>query len=241
MNDLKTPDRAFTDRVAHCLGQPLSRWQPVEGGYTMARRWVVTCADGSSAFVKAASDALTAGWLRLEYDVYSHIHAPFLPAFLGWDDDGELPLLILEDLSRAAWRPPWTTVRVSQVLDMLQQVAATTPPSTMSSLEAWRPMLSGWARVAQDPAAFLGLRLCSAAWLAHALPSLTAAEAQARLVGDQLVHFDVRSDNLCFVGDVGRPGGLELGLSRKRHGRYCGVAPQLTPGRGAAAREHSAA
>jgi thiamine kinase-like enzyme len=28
-----------------------------------------------------------------------------------------------------------------------------------------------------------------------------AAEAQAQLAGDNLVHFDVRSDNLCFVGD----------------------------------------
>jgi hypothetical protein len=62
-------------------------------------------------------------------------------------------------------------------------------------------MLAGWAHVAQDPAAILGLRLCSAAWLSHALDTLMAAEAQARLAGDNLVHFDVRSDNLCFVGD----------------------------------------
>jgi thiamine kinase-like enzyme len=91
--------------------------------------------------------------------------------------------------------------RITQVLDTLQQVAATTPPSTLASLEERRPLLAGWAHVAHDPATFLGLRLCSAAWLSHALDTLMAAEAQAQLAGDNLVHFDVRSDNLCFVGE----------------------------------------
>jgi Ser/Thr protein kinase RdoA (MazF antagonist) len=151
--------------------------------------------------VKGATDALTATWLRLEYSVYAHVQAPFLPMLCAWDDDGVYPLLVLEDLSGAVWHAPWTMTPLTQVLDTLQQVAATTPPVTLSSLEARRPMLAGWAHVAQDPAAILGLRLCSAACLSHALDTLMAAEAQARLAGENLVHFDVRSDNLCFVGD----------------------------------------
>ena len=110
-------------------------------------------------------------------------------------------MLVLEDLSGAVWHAPWTTARITQVLDTLQQVAATTPPVTLPSLEARRPTLVGWARVAQDPVAFLGLQLCSPSWLSHALDTLIAAEARARLAGDNLVHGDVRSDNLCFAGD----------------------------------------
>ena len=201
MDESRVPNRALVEQVAHCLGQSLASWRPVAGGYTVATRWLVTCADGSSAFVKGATDTLTATWLRLEYSVYAHVHAPFLPTLYAWDDDGVSPLLVLEDLSGAVWQAPWTMARITQVLDTLQQVAATTPPVTLSSLETRRPMLSGWADVAQDPRTFLGLRLCTAAWLSFALDTLMAAEAHARLAGESLVHFDVRSDNLCFVGN----------------------------------------
>ena len=195
------PDRLLAERVAHCLGQPLIRWRPVAGGYTVAARWLVTCADGSSAFVKGATDAPTATWLHQEYAVYSHVQAPFLPTMLAWDDDGENPLLVLEDLSGAVWQAPWTTARIAQMLNALQQVAATSPPVALASLETRRPMLAGWAHVAPDPPAFLGLHLCSAAWLTHAIDILVAAEAKAQLAGEDLVHLDVRSDNLCFVED----------------------------------------
>ena len=195
------PDRLLAERVAHCLGQSLIKWRSVAGGYTVAARWLVTCADGSSAFIKGATDTLTATWLRQEYTVYSHVQAPFLPTMLAWDDDGEYPLLVLEDLSGAVWQAPWTTARITQVLNTLQQVAATPPPVALASLETRRPMLSGWAHVAPDPAAFLGLHLCSAAWLTHAIDLLVAVEAKAQFAGEELVHFDVRSDNLCFVED----------------------------------------
>jgi len=57
------------------------------------------------------------------------------------------------------------------------------------------------AQVAQDPAPFLRLGLGSAAWLAHTIPALVAAEAGAPLAGEELVHGDVRSDNLCFISN----------------------------------------
>jgi thiamine kinase-like enzyme len=38
-------------------------------------------------------------------------------------------------------------------------------------------------------------------WLAKALPVLFEAESKASLKGDKLVHFDVRSDNICFYGE----------------------------------------
>jgi Ser/Thr protein kinase RdoA (MazF antagonist) len=140
-------------------------------------------------------------WLHQEYAVYSQVQAPFLPTMLAWDEAGEYPFLVLEDLSGAVWQAPWTPARITQVLNTLQQVAATPPPAALASLETRRPVLSGWADVALDPTAFLGLHLCSAAWLTHALDTLVTVEAKAPLAGEELVHFDVRSDNLCFVAD----------------------------------------
>lgn len=195
------PDPTLVERVAHGLGQGLTGWRPVSGGYSTAQRWIVTCADGTSAFVKHATDELTATWLRQEYRVYSTIRAPFLPALHAWDDDGDTPVLVLEDLSAGTWQAPWTSARIARVLDTLQQVAATTPPAALPDLENQRPMFTGWAHVAGAPEDFLGLRLCSAAWLSRAVERLRVAEAEAPLAGDDLLHFDVRSDNLCFVGD----------------------------------------
>jgi Ser/Thr protein kinase RdoA (MazF antagonist) len=151
-------------------------------------------------FVKGATDAPTAAWLRTEHLVYSQGPASFLPAMLGWDDDGTHPFLVLEDLSAGAWQVPWTLSRVTQVLDTLGQVAATRTLAGLRALEDQRAVLSGWARVQQAPAPFLRLGLCSAAWLARSIDALVAAEAVAPLAGDDLVHGDVRSDNICFLG-----------------------------------------
>ena len=56
-------------------------------------------------------------------------------------------------------------------------------------------------KLRRGPEPFLSLGLCSAAWLKHALPILVAAMDAAELNGEELVHFDVRSDNICFVGN----------------------------------------
>jgi phosphotransferase family enzyme len=194
------PQEVLAERVARCLGQRLLAWRPVSRGYTTASRLIVTCADGTSVFVKGATDTRTATWLRTEYGVYSQVRASFLPAMRAWVDDGSSPFLVLEDLTEAVWQAPWTMARVSQVLATLRRVAATRAPACVPSLEERQSSLSGWARVEREPEPFLRLGLCSPAWLGHSIKALMAAEASAELAGDDLVHGDVRSDNLCFVG-----------------------------------------
>lgn len=190
---------ALAEDVARCLGQRLLTWRPVTGGYSTALRLIVTCADGTSVFVKGATDTRTAAWLRTEYGLYSQVQAHFLPTMRAWADDGSSPFLVLEDLSEAAWQAPWTMARITQVLNTLRQVAATPPPTCLPSLDERRSSLSGWAQVEREPKPFLRVGLCSAAWLGHSIKALVAAEARAQLAGDDLVHGDVRSDNLCFV------------------------------------------
>lgn len=195
-----TPSPELIDRVARLMGARPVEWTHMQRGYTPAGRWVVRFETGHTAFAKVGTTPDTSAWLRAEYGVYSRITGDFLPALLGWED-GDAPILLLEDLSRAVWPPPWSRERVDQVVAALAAIAATSPPPDLPLLTASRGRLVSWDQVAEDPAPFLSLGLCSRSWLETALPSLLAAEAAAVLDGDSLVHLDVRSDNLCFVGD----------------------------------------
>lgn len=183
---------------------PLQSFQPVLGGYTSALRGVAAFADDRTAFVKAATSEQTAGWLRTEYGVYCHLNsngADFLPRVHAWDDDGSLPILVLEDLSRAHWPPPWTPEQIGQVGETLSSLRAMPLMPAMTSLESYREDFSGWRKVAANPSAFLALGLCAPEWLAAALPMLQAAEAAAVLAGSDFLHLDLRSDNICLVRD----------------------------------------
>jgi hypothetical protein len=188
--------------VAELLGADVMRQRPATGGYTPAERWVCELADGRSVFVKAAVNDLTAVWLRKEYRMYSELGAAtFMAELLGWADQDGLPILVLEDLSGCAWPPPWSEDHIAAALTALEQIAATAPPRWLaqSSEPAW--IADGWARVAADPAPLLGTKAVSSAWLEEALPTLLAVSGPQVIAGDQLCHFDVRSDNMCFRAD----------------------------------------
>lgn len=189
-------DADLLARVCEAAGQEVEPVASVDRGYTHNARWRVRLADGRGAFAKAAVDERTAGWLRTERDLYA-LQAAFMPALLGWSD-GELPVLLLEDLSDAYWPPPWRSGDVEAVLAALRDLAETTPPPSVTGSAAdWRDA-HNWPDVASDPEPFLRVGLCGAAWLAQALPRLAEAAASAPFEGHSLLHLDVRSDNLCI-------------------------------------------
>lgn len=137
----------------------------------------------------------------MEHRTYRTLTAGFMPRLVGWHDDGHRPILLLEDLSGAFWPPPWSHEAVDRVLALLADLRATPPPDHLPRLEQTRDELAGWGLVAAEPQSFLALGVCSAAWLDAALPVLIRAEAQADLAGSELLHLDVRSDNICFAGE----------------------------------------
>ena len=149
--------------------------------------------------MKVARSDETSSWIRDEHLFYAQTRgAPFLPRLLGWHDDGERPGIALEDLSDAHWPPPWTRANVEAVLACLSEVAATAPPPDLPEAARSQFDFLGWTEIEGDPEPFLRLGLCSRAWLNEALPTLRFATEIARLDGDALLHFDVRSDNLCI-------------------------------------------
>ena len=200
--DETAPSSDIAERVASLAGSKPVSWRRIlGGGYTPAERWVAQLSNGSSVFAKVGPTADTASWLRDERRVYGHLEAEFLPRMLGWDDDGGAPILLLEDLREGEWPPPWTIERVERVKGILDRVRRADPPDGLPSLEQGRDRLAGWTLVQDDRESFLALGVCSAAWLERALPVLIEAEESAVLSGAELVHLDVRSDNLCFLGE----------------------------------------
>jgi hypothetical protein len=194
--------------VAVVTGKRPVEWVAITGGgYTSSLRLIVRFADGFSAFVKVATTLDTAGWIRTERRLYEAIRGgTFLPAYYGAGEDGSdaaYPFLVLEDLSDAHWPPPWSPEQVQVVLDTLDQMHAYDGPlpADLSSVEAVLAADQGWQAVAEDPAPFLSLGLCTPTWLDAALSPLIAAAAAAPFAGDALLHLDVRSDNICFRAD----------------------------------------
>lgn len=172
------------------------------GGYaTNTSKWSVDLDDGRRVFVKLALDEVAAGWLRSEARVYGAVSTSFVPALVAWHDANDDTFLVLEDLTDAHWPPPWSSTQISLVLDTVDAVHATPPPSGLPLLDNMRDHLDGWPTVAADTEPLHATGLCSVEWLERALPALAEASAGATLAGDALVHLDVRSDNLCFRDD----------------------------------------
>jgi len=194
------PSSELLTRVEKIIGSKPVSWTSINKGYTEAERYVMLFENGSSAFVKVATEKDTIKWLRDEYRIYSIIKADYIPKVLGWDD-GEFPILILEDLSVGHWPPPWTDERIQKVLGVLKDLENMKVEGDFIPLSSVKAELSGWKEISKNPSGFLSLGLVDQKWLEDALPALMKAESEVVLKGDSLVHTDVRSDNVCFLGD----------------------------------------
>lgn len=194
MSGRPSPDIAA--RVHKLLGWAPEQWRPVAGGYTPTARYAVSGAS-RRAFVKVATNDVTARQINREIVAYNSISGLFVPQFLGADPDAERPILIIEDLSAAVWPPPWTPTLVDNVLEAIATMHAT--PTTLAHGGLLEGREAGWSTVAARPEAFLALGLVTRQWLERALLTLVDAEAACTSTGSALTHLDLRSDNLCIA------------------------------------------
>lgn len=173
-------------------------WQPAEEVAGGNDRFTVNLGDGRRVFVKAAKAPHTARWLRREAEVYTHLRGSFIAELIAFDDDPIEPLLVIEDLSDADWNVRWDAPRVAAVRAALAAIAASLPPPNTPSVRDILGEFGRWDVVEADPRPFLSTGLRSRDWLDRALPILKAAADTAPIDGDNLLHLDVRSDNMCF-------------------------------------------
>jgi len=160
--------------------------------------WRARVADGRRAFIKHALTPTAVEWLRAERVIYEAVRGPFMPSFFGAYDDGELALIALEDLSEAEWPPPWSPSGIESVLASLDALHGTVAPEGIGKLDAIRAEVVGWPDIAANPEPLLATGLCAPSWLDEALPVLLQASEDVQLDGEELLHLDVRSDNLCL-------------------------------------------
>ena len=179
---MEAPPKDEAARIERALSAAPARGvRSTRRGQTNASHWLVELADGSTAFVKSARSDDTASWIRDEHLFYAQMRgASFLPTMLGWYDEDDRPVIVLEDLSAAHWPPPWERGHVNAVMACLDEVAASKPPPDLPSVADSQFDFQGWIEIEDDPEPFLGLRLCSRGWLDAALPTLRfATESRA--------------------------------------------------------------
>lgn len=188
----------IAERVSQLLGCRVVSLHQIESrGYAAAYHGVAVLEDGLTVFVKAGTEEVTSGFLRKEIRFYRSFRAPFMPVFHG-ADDGDPPILVIEDLGRERWPPPWDLNAVGSVRRALENVATSEPPQWIEPVDRqW--LTGGWAQIERDPEPFLAMRVRSSEWLEASLPVLRDASESAPVDGDALLHLDVRSDNICLT------------------------------------------
>lgn len=202
-----TPTAMIRKRLERALDQPALEWVMPDTGLSAAFRCSVTLGDGTSVFVKAATDEETERWLRTEYLALQHVPQRFVPGVVAWiDQPGSHPILVVEDLRRAHWPAghdgvDWREGDIDRVLAAVADLSGVQAPSVFDPSSHGPALWPALAHEGPDRDAFLDLGLCSPTWFSHAAASLVEAEACLDQSGDRLIHGDLRSDNICVGAD----------------------------------------
>jgi hypothetical protein len=187
-----SPPDAIVALLEQIRRQHAARWVRLPVGREGVRLWRGLFPDGSSLIVKEGRG------LEREIAVHESVRGQFLPRLIAADAD--LGFLALEDLTDFGRPPPWTRRQLELVLQALDELGGATPPRGLPPARH-RAVTNGWSRVADDPKPLLGLFMCTERWLKEALPTLIAAEAEAVVDGERLVHMNVRAGNVLVGPD----------------------------------------
>lgn len=180
------------------LGSPVVGAQSQDAGFTPGFASVLTCADGSRHFVKAASvkaQRLFADAYREEARKLRTI-PPGVPApRLQWVHEGDDWIALgIEYVEGRAPQRPWTASDLAAASDMLIRTAEALTPAPGLGLatfaEEFADLPAYWDQIARLDPDLPGL--AEAAALAARFAEVTA--------GETLVHTDVRDDNL-IIGE----------------------------------------
>ncbi len=193
------PDGVRGD-VEASLGSPVVSARTQHGGFSPGAAVRVVCADGTRAFVKACGSGLnpdSPGLLRAEIEALDLLpqSVPH-PILLSAYDDGTWVAMVLEDIEGRHPRIPWTGDDLEPVLAALAAVAGTRAPQRLPRFADRANALTSWDLVAADPT---GLPRS----LLDRLPQFLDLQRTARevTVGDRLVHWDARADNVLLRDD----------------------------------------
>jgi len=183
-------------RVATLLKREPVGWVEQGAGYTDAGRWMVEFANGPSAFIKA-SEGPGGDAIRREAVVLQELSGSFHPELLGFEDTGGYVLEAIEDLSSAISPPPYPD-DTAGLFAALAELASHPAPPGLRRLEVTSEI--NWEALGLDREWVTNLAVCTDPWLDASIGALIDAERTFDPTGNQLVHNDLWSGNLAFVG-----------------------------------------
>ncbi len=191
-------ENAIRGSVEALVGARIEAIRTASGGYSPAHRWIVD-AGNESYFVKVGVPPVASTHLRHEAEVYRKLRLGCMPKVIGFVDDPVHPLLVLEDLTMADWPPPWRKSIISSALSAIadfQAIEAELP--FYRDLHGY-PEAGWWGTISANQPHFLALDVVTEAWFNEHVPVLVESELSESPDGTALTHFDLRSDNICFV------------------------------------------
>jgi len=179
-------------------GSPVVEAVSQGGGFTPGFASVLTCADGSRHFVKAASNAaqrIFAASYREEGRKLQALPDGVPAPRLQWTLDGDWMVLGLEYVEARAPHRPWRQAELDRCLDALEDVAdRLTPVPDGLALDPVAVEMGDWPGFWDD--------LRAGDDLPHADEAAGLAASFAEVVGGEtLVHTDVRDDNVLLATD----------------------------------------
>jgi hypothetical protein len=191
--------------IEHVLGGRVVNAASQSGGFSPGTADRLLLENGDRAFVKAVSPLQnpdSPDVLRREGDNLAVLGASaHVPRLIGRYDDDVWVALALEDIDGCCPAMPWRDEHVAAALDTLAGLAAELTPSPIPDLEpladGFSSLFAGWRRLQTQPAELVD------PWVADHLEQLArlSESTLAQLVGDTVVHCDVRADNLLVRAD----------------------------------------
>jgi aminoglycoside phosphotransferase (APT) family kinase protein len=187
------------------LGAEVVEANSQQGGFSPGVAARVTLSDGRRAFVKAVSSAANPEapeMHRREAVVAAALPASVAAAKLlaSYDEHGWV-VLAFENIEGGPPQLPWRNDELERVLDAIVRLADTLTPTPLAL-----PVIAE----VFDPSGFEEIRSAAASeraleeldpWVVHNLDRLAEAEARwsEATVGDTLLHFDLRADNVLLT------------------------------------------
>jgi hypothetical protein len=188
--------RAWIER--RC-GSPVVLAESQGAGFTPGFASVLTCADGSRHFVKAASvkaQRLFADSYREEARKLAVLPASVAAPRLLWSLDDDWVVLGLEHVEARAPQRPWQPADLDALLDLLEETARLLTPAPVGlDLDTFVAEVADW------PASWEHLRGSRPDLVHHDEAAALAAGFAEVTDGSTLVHSDVRDDNVLITPD----------------------------------------
>jgi len=178
------------------LGSPVVRAESRTSGFTPGFASVVTGADGSSAFIKAASkvaQAEVAASYSAEIDKVVGFDGAVPAPALEWFSRGQSWVLLgYEAVPSRQPRRPWRLPELNRALDLAEAIVASVPTAPdgldlLPLIDELPNLVSGWEAV-------------PATW-PHRDEAADLAAALLTEPATQVVHADLRDDNILFADD----------------------------------------